>query len=360
MNNGPFNLKPIGEFYGENHEISWLVENLLFKGGLSLVAGSPKSGKSTLTRQLALDVSRGELFLERKTLKGLVMYFAFEEHPALVSTQMKKQGFEADDEILIHIGPHHSRLPVSDIEKIIQTEAPVLAVLDTLSLFQEVQDSNDYTQVNEMMKKLREVARNTGCHVMCTHHQNKGNGSGANKILGSTAYHGAVDTALIFNRSNNGKSLLSTSQRGGIPFDGTELIFDGETESFSLGAQIQRLSNAQSKAMAIREELLKSGEEMSQGEIREKVKGKSEDISEAFKILRSCDDINVNGVGSPNDPYKYSSFDLDVLVSEDSLIPPPIEGNEGNNDEFDCYDSTEEEDDSLDFEDINSGGSNEI
>ena len=45
-----------------------LVEGLIYKGTLSSFVGSPKTGKSTLARQLAYCVSSGAYFLGREVV----------------------------------------------------------------------------------------------------------------------------------------------------------------------------------------------------------------------------------------------------------------------------------------------------
>ena len=55
-------------------EIRWLAEGMLPAGGISALAAKPKTGKSTLARQLAVCVARGEPFLGRETTKSPVIY----------------------------------------------------------------------------------------------------------------------------------------------------------------------------------------------------------------------------------------------------------------------------------------------
>jgi AAA domain len=54
--------------------IQYIVDGLLPTGSLNMLAGKPKSGKSTLVRQLAACVASGDDFLGRTTTKGNVLY----------------------------------------------------------------------------------------------------------------------------------------------------------------------------------------------------------------------------------------------------------------------------------------------
>ena len=59
---------------------------------------------------------------------------------------------------------------------------------------------------------MQEIARKRDCHILMTHHSRKGKTRGMDQILGSTALHGCVDTALLIDCWRNTRS-LSTSQR---------------------------------------------------------------------------------------------------------------------------------------------------
>jgi hypothetical protein len=60
----PFAFKTFGEAASTPEELtSFIVEGLLPSGGLSILAGKPKSGKSTLSRQLAVAVVQGLPFI---------------------------------------------------------------------------------------------------------------------------------------------------------------------------------------------------------------------------------------------------------------------------------------------------------
>ena len=59
-------------------KIQWTVKNLLISGGLSVVYGPPKSGKSFLAQDIAERVAHGLDFFGRKTRQGLVVYICAE------------------------------------------------------------------------------------------------------------------------------------------------------------------------------------------------------------------------------------------------------------------------------------------
>lgn len=61
-------------------EIEWVHDDYLAVGGLGVLAGKPKEGKTTYAYELAIKVALGLPFLDRSTRKGAVLILALEEH----------------------------------------------------------------------------------------------------------------------------------------------------------------------------------------------------------------------------------------------------------------------------------------
>src|SRR5574337_964518 len=76
----------------QEETVAYCVDNMLPSSGLSILAGKPKAGKSTLARQLAVAVAQGQTFLGRKTSKGKVIYLALEEKPSEVKAHFEDLG----------------------------------------------------------------------------------------------------------------------------------------------------------------------------------------------------------------------------------------------------------------------------
>lgn len=212
-------------------QIDWVVDKLLTDGGLSLWIGQPKSGKSTILRQLCGCIAKGINFLDRKVTKGIVYYLALEEQKALIKDQLIAQKVTNIDPIYIHYGPCIKDLEI--LENLLMTNQVKFLVIDTLALFLDIESLNDYGVVNKLLQEYRNIARNTGCHIALVHHQNKNEMGGTKSILGSNAIHGAVDNALVLETSGDNR-FLTTSQRGGIRFKDKKLNFNSKTELYSI------------------------------------------------------------------------------------------------------------------------------
>jgi RecA-family ATPase len=181
-------------------------------------------------------VARGSTFLDRQVKRGSVLYLALEEQDAMLYEQFVKSGVREDDDIKLHIGGVNGDNALDQLYEYAAETKPSLIIVDTLMLLAQLKDSNSYDEVNPAMAKFRKLARDTGTHVCCIHHQNKSADGGTGSILGSSAIHGALDCAMIFNVIGL-KRYITTSQRGGVPFYNREVVFDTKTETYKLGEE---------------------------------------------------------------------------------------------------------------------------
>ena len=228
-----FNFQKIGDLVAEAGEVEWLCEDLLSKGGFSIMVGPPKAGKSTLVRQLVKSVAQGIPFLGRDITQGSVLYLTFEEQPAILKQQFAAVGISPNDPIFVHCGTVFGETALDDIKDAITQFQPRLVVLDTLFDVSQLESINDYKEVKHALALLRNVARTTDAHILGVHHTNKG-GSGNGSIMGSNAIHGAVDTLIRFCPTTK-KRFLNSNGKYGNHFTEQEIIFDKTTESYSLG-----------------------------------------------------------------------------------------------------------------------------
>ena len=229
----PFNFVGIGDLIKRKIDMKWVVEGLLQESGLSILAGRPKSGKSTLTRQLAKSIIRGEEFLGRKVKHGKVLYCALEESEYLLQKQFKNLGITADDNDVfkIHIGDMDLLKAKEPLTEYIREFDPALVVIDTLSLFAKFTDSNSYDEVDKKMTMIRDIARQTSAHIVLIHHTNK-----TSDIMGSQGFLGSVDAALYFMEEGS-QRYLKTAGRGLTGFKRARLDYNDELEIYSFGEE---------------------------------------------------------------------------------------------------------------------------
>lgn len=286
-------------------KINWVVDDLLPAGGFSIMVAKPKVGKSTLARQLALSVARGESFLGRKTVKGLVLYISLEEKRGEVKNHFKLMGAIGIEDIGLYVGatPEDAN---KWLERAVEQKHPVLIIVDTLFRFARVTDLNDYAKTLAALTPLLSLARDKSAHVMGIHHARKSGGDGADTTLGSTAIFGTVDTAIVLKKDKNNRT-IETEQRYGTNIEPTIMIFDEYAKIVSLGGT--------KVEMEIREvadeilDLLKTKNiPLTEQEITEEVEGRTIYIRTALRALVDKEDVKRTGFGKRGNPYLYSCF----------------------------------------------------
>ncbi len=297
-------LTPLAVLLSEPQEITpWLVDQRLPVGGLSLLAGKPKAGKSTLARGLALAVACGAPWLGFATQPGLVFYLALEEKRAEVRDHFKAMGASPEDPIKVFIAPSPQD-GLAQLRQAAERERPVLIIVDPLIKLIRVKDANDYAAVSQALEPLLSLARETGAHVLAVHHLGKGERSGGDAILGSTAIFAAVDTALLLKRSERYRT-LSSIQRYGEDLEEVVLTMDKETRIISAGPSRKEADEVQA-AEAILEYLKTRPEPIEEGALHEAVEGRKGPKAKALRALVESDRVTRTGEGKRGAPYLYS------------------------------------------------------
>lgn len=287
-----------------DEKTQYLVENLLPAGGTSIVAAKPKCGKTTLLRQLSLDVSRGELFLNRITSKGPVIYFSVEEKIDEIKSHFKDMGAEGNEEIYIFA----NRAPKDTLKKlkpIVEKIKPSLIILDTLFKIIRMKDANDYAAISEALEPIQELARTSGAHIMCVHHAGKADREGADGILGSTAILAAFDTAIIMNR-NSEKRTIKSIQRYGTDLEESALLFDKSTRRSSLGQENWKVK-IEERTAEVANYVLSVGQKVSFADIKQATGMDQKILRKTLETMVKKHLLYVSGQGTKNSPYMFSS-----------------------------------------------------
>lgn len=215
---------------GPDQDEDWLVKDLLIRGGISLVAGMPKIGKTTIIRQLEKCILRGEPFLGKPTLKGDVIHYSFDEKARTAKKHYKTLGLDSGDPMYLHFGQagdNYRKEFAEDIERL----KPTLVVIDTLFDMVAASDVNAYAPIKKELSFFSSLSEKTNTHIMFIHHQNKPNkeyGRGSNNtILGSTAISGSMDTLILFEQvGDSSMRSITTSGRAVERLENQLLRFD--------------------------------------------------------------------------------------------------------------------------------------
>ena len=185
----------------------------------------------------------------------------------------------------------------------IAEKQPALVVIDPLFRFIRTRDGNDYTAVTAALEPVVTLARESGSHLMFTHHATKGQTSGGDSILGSTAIFGAVDTALILKRSDRYRT-ISSIQRYGVDLEETVLELDPDTLRVTACGS-RKEADETHIADAILEFLHSQTDAVEEPEIHENVEGRKTIKVRSLRSLVEQDKVAREGLGKRGDPYRY-------------------------------------------------------
>ncbi len=195
---------------------SWLVEGIWQKGTHGIIAGEPKTYKSVQATDLALSVASGRPFLNYFPVRttGSVLYIQEENGESTVQDRVNKiassKGLLIDGALPpdlpiyfsnnygINLTENESRIL---IEQTIQQINPILIIFDPLYMMLGDADENSAKEVGSILRWLTYIRNTYNCAIIICHHYNKsGVGSsksrGGQRIRGSSAFHGWVESAL--------------------------------------------------------------------------------------------------------------------------------------------------------------------
>jgi hypothetical protein len=297
-----FKLISVSNILSEpEEEAEWVWEGVLPRGGMSIQVAKPKVGKTTTALGLAVASSRGEDFLGRSTAQAPVVYLALEEKKGEVKKRLASLCV-TDEPLHFHFGlaPKNA---IREIDALAVETGAGLIIVDTLQKLTRIKDLNDYALVTNTLEPLLAISRERNCHIMLLHHAGKTERTDGDEILGSTALLGAVDTAIILKKREQGRT-FSTIQRYGENIPETVLILHPD---FSLTTE-GTLDEARKRQIwgQIRE-LLEARAGFNEAEILEQVNCRKIDISAALRwaLNQTPPLVQRKGMGKKGDPFKY-------------------------------------------------------
>ena len=220
-----------------------LVDDLLLDVGVSMLCGKPKTGKSTLARQLAVAVAEGTSFLGKPTICGDVLYLILEGPKGVVQQHMKKLGC-TEERGTVHVVheqmPHRGELGLQRLEATLKALPKVkLVIVDPVGKLLRWADSDSYDEVTVGIEMLEQIAKKYSLHLQfLTHGKKRGSDDVGDSPIGSTGFRAGTDTNIFLGKQGT-QRIISTEQRWGISMEPTLLFFDDERESMSLGVTVE-------------------------------------------------------------------------------------------------------------------------
>lgn len=180
----------------DEEDIDWLMEGLVATGTLSLLAGPPKAGKSTLARHLVTSILAGTAFLGRAVRPGRVLLYSLEDPHKVSGLHFAQLGLQPDMPLWGRItheeGPFLETL-VADLKE----ATPDLVLIDTMNVALDWDDMNSMEETTKKLTPLRELTRATNAAIILLAHTRKTSTGSGLDILGSTGIRAATDVNMI-------------------------------------------------------------------------------------------------------------------------------------------------------------------
>jgi predicted transcriptional regulator len=297
-------IVPAGDWLRIRQEASeWVVDGLVLRGGLTLLIGKPKTGKSTLARAIALAVALGRSILGRRVRQGPALLLAHprEDPPAAVREHLYRMGIREGDTVPLYVADGVQTL--GDVMEWIEKTRPALIVIDTIARYTSFEDVNDYTKVLAALEPIQDLARHYGTAVLALHHAPK-TGDDRETIdspLGSTALAGSADIVMRYRRTGDRRILQSVS-RFGDDTQETVITLDPDGWPAAIGS-LQEV-RAQEEEQAILDALAANGP-LTKDELREVLGRQATDLVRTLHGLLRAGRLTRTGSGKRGDPYRY-------------------------------------------------------
>ena len=225
-------------------DIREVIENCLHIG-CTLLAGSPKSGKSWAALAMAISVATGGKFLSARDVKrpGRVGYYALEESEGRTSKRLRML-VEAPDIALQNIDFIYELKPMyggglEELELYCKRFKPDLLVIDTLMAFVSSNpgtNGNVFKNEYRELKAIRDLAVRNDVAILVVHHTNKSGLEGLGKVAGSGGITAAPDSIWILTRQPQKRAVLTIVGR---EVEDQELLLEFNLEHYVGWAIIQ-------------------------------------------------------------------------------------------------------------------------
>jgi hypothetical protein len=172
----------------------YLVKGLIPRGGLTVVWGPPKCGKSFWTFDVAMHVARGEPYRGRRVQRGVVVYLALEGGNGFRARIEAYRRTHSIDDAPFYLVTDRTDL-VKDHEALIAAiraqipgDMPALVVIDTLNRSLAGSESKD-EDMAAYIKAADAIREAFDCAVVIVHHC----GVDGSRPRGHTSLTGAAD-----------------------------------------------------------------------------------------------------------------------------------------------------------------------
>jgi hypothetical protein len=233
--------------------IPWRCKPIAYSGGVTLIAGPPKAGKSTLAAQLQRCCETGDDFLGSWPVAvGPVLLVTEEGGVAVVHKTGELHRLDVlDRRAAIMSGLSFGKV-LDVIANWARTHPGGLAFIDTLAIWAEIQNENDASEASKAVARVTALAQSTDLAVVLVHHARKAGGEHGEAIRGSGAILATVDIAVEHSRVRAGSDDRWLDIQGRVILPERYLLaFDRATMSYRIEDKSDALAELEADLVGI-------------------------------------------------------------------------------------------------------------
>lgn len=332
-----FSPPTLAEFAAENPTVTeWVVPTLAAREAVTVVAGHPKAGKTTMLAEVAGAVAACANFAGHETHGGSVLWIDLEQPKGLTASVLQAHCLPSAP---VHV--QWGSLPGFDAMGTFCQKAQVnLVVVDSWTKARAgVDDANDEVQTERALRPWLDFARRNRVAVVFIHHLRKSGGSEGLDLRGSGALAQTVDIVVVFKRyaqdsETDSRRVLEVFSRFGTSKTVLERV-EGRYRPCGTPGQVRRQAERDKVLAVLTDQPQTAAEiatsaELSAAAARTVLNLLSEEPEESRLVERS-------GAGRKGDAYRYKKSPIvvrnkkfyrrtSILEEEGNQNTPSLEG----------------------------------
>jgi hypothetical protein len=213
--------------------MTFLIQDLEPKEGLTIIAGKKKLGKSFFTLQQAQCVAAGTPFLNKQTVKSKVAYLALEDGEVRLKQRLVMQSAEHNASITYHFKwpPLNSKQGWDALVEMLDEVKPGLLIIDTVAAaISGKMDQNSAGETGAFFTRLHSLALDKHVSiVLVAHHGKRPTTDDVGfDIRGSSAIPGCSDCNIGIYRDSAHNTYELKAESRDFPEVDMRLSFDRE------------------------------------------------------------------------------------------------------------------------------------
>ena len=298
-------------------DFKWVWQDYVAHGSTTILAGSPKAGKSTLLFGLINAItSGGKRFIGHDTADTNVVLLS-EEGPVTLRPKLERLTEKALDRVRLvtrdDATPRRFTWPEATHEAVreaLDHNAGVV-IIDTLSFWSEIKDENDATEMTRAVTALAEIT-SQGLAVILVHHHRKSGGDYDQALRGNSALGAAADMIINLVRpqedTEEDSAVRELRAVGRFPDAPevlqTRLAQDGNYRVIAEGSRAHVKKNATRHVVAayLRET---HPDTSTAAEVQRDTESRASQVKDALKTLVGEGIAERFGSGGRQDPFRY-------------------------------------------------------